>query len=179
MRRGLTAERIAQSAAAIADAEGLDALTLARLAAELGVRPPSLYNHVASRAEVLLSVKRLAAAQLVEALRDAAVGRSGRDALRALAHAYRDFARERPGRYAALNLVTGDAIGDEAVHVVIAALREWDLHGDDALHAVRVIRAALHGFAMLEAEGGFGAPIDIDVSFERLLDTLEAGLENL
>ncbi len=35
-----------REAAALADAEGLAALTLARLAARFGVRAPSLYNHV-------------------------------------------------------------------------------------------------------------------------------------
>jgi AcrR family transcriptional regulator len=176
MRKGLTPERVADAAAAIADVDGLEALTIAHVAAELGVRAPSLYNHVASRAELLRAVKQRGAAELADTLRDAVVGRSGSDAVRALAHAYRGFARERPGRYCALNIVTDDTIGQEAVDVVVATLRAWDLENDDALHAVRIIRASLHGFVLLETEGGFGAPIDVDESFDRLVATLIAGL---
>ena len=50
---GLDPERVVDAAAAIADAEGLDAVTLARVAGGLGVRAPSLYNHVDGRGGLL------------------------------------------------------------------------------------------------------------------------------
>jgi hypothetical protein len=56
-------------------------------------------------------------------------------------------------------------------------LAGWGFEGDDALHRVRVIRAALHGFVSLEAGGGFGLPLDLDASFELLIDVLVTGLE--
>ena len=42
------------------------------------------------------------------------------------------------------------------------------LHGDDAVDAIRALRAVLHGFVTLEAQGGFGLPADVDRSFDRL-----------
>ncbi|MDQ8046362.1 MAG: TetR family transcriptional regulator, partial [Patulibacter sp.] len=48
-RAGLDPGRVADAAVAIADRDGLDGVTIARVAAELGVKGPSLYNHVASR----------------------------------------------------------------------------------------------------------------------------------
>ena len=47
-RAGLNTDRVVAEAAELADEVGLDQLTLAALAARLGVRQPSLYKHVAS-----------------------------------------------------------------------------------------------------------------------------------
>jgi AcrR family transcriptional regulator len=181
-RRGLDGDRVVEAAAAIADADGLHAVTLARLAADLGVRPPSLYNHVEGRDGLLRAVALRGVRELTEALRHAAVGRSGPDALAAMARAYRAYAHAHPGRYAAT--VAAPAPGDdehlaaagETLDVVLAVLRGWDLRDDDAVHAARTVRSALHGFVALEAAGGFGIPIDLDESFERLVATLAKGL---
>ncbi|GAA1998052.1 TetR/AcrR family transcriptional regulator [Catenulispora subtropica] len=52
----LSREGIVAAALALVDAEGLDALSTRRLAAELGVSGPSLYNHVATKDELLDAV---------------------------------------------------------------------------------------------------------------------------
>ena len=68
------------------------------------------------------------------------------------------------------------AAGAEAVGLIVAVLRGYGLEGESAIHAVRAIRSALHGFVTLEREGGFGLPVDIDDSFDRLVSMLDAGL---
>jgi AcrR family transcriptional regulator len=179
---GLDAARVVEEAADIADAEGLEAVTLARVAGALGVRAPSLYNHVDGRTDLLRAIAVLAVRELAAALREAAVGRSGAPALAAAAAAYRAYARAHPGRYAATLAAPtrGDeehrAAASEAVDVLLAVLRAWDLEGDDAIHAVRAFRSALHGFVTLEAADGFGMAVDVDASFERLVATLAGGL---
>ena len=50
------------------------------------------------------------------------------------------------------------------------------LQGDDAVDAIRALRAVLHGFVTLEAGGAFGLRADIDRSFDRLLASLVIGL---
>jgi AcrR family transcriptional regulator len=183
-RMGLDASRVVDVAAAIADANGLPAVTLARVAGELGVRAPSLYNHVDGRDALLRSVALRGVRELGDALRDAAVGRSGLDALVAAARAYRAYALAHPGRYAAtVAAPTGDdpeyrAAAQETVDVLLAVLRAWELQGDDLVHAARAFRSAVHGFVVIEAAGGFGIPVDLDASFERLVATIAAGLRN-
>lgn len=181
-RAGLSTASVVAAAAGIADAEGLDALTLARLAATVGVRTPSLYNHVGSLDDVRRRVALVAVRELAETMRDAAVGRAGEDALIAVAAAYRDYAHRHPGRYAATQRAPA-AADDEmaaaagaAVGVLLAILRGYGLEGDDAIHAARTVRSALHGFVALEAGGGFGLPVDLDESFERMVATLARGL---
>jgi AcrR family transcriptional regulator len=181
-RAGLDADAVVAAAAEIADADGLDAVTLARLAGRLGIRAPSLYAHV----DGLPGLRRRLAArgvdQLSAALQAAAAGRAGTDALAAVADAYRRYAREHPGAYAALqdtrNLAEPDTAAATAriVDTVVAVLRGYGLEGDDAVHAVRIVRAALHGFAALEAGAGFGIPLDIDETYSRLVAVLDRGL---
>jgi AcrR family transcriptional regulator len=181
-RAGLSTASVVAAAAEIADADGLDALTLARLAATVGVRTPSLYNHVGSLDDVRRRVALVAVRELAETMRDAAVGRAGEDALIAVAAAYRDYARRHPGRYDATQ--RAPAAGDDeltvaagvAVEVLLAILRGYGLEGDDAIHAARGVRSALHGFVALEAGGGFGLPVDLDESFARMVATLARGL---
>jgi hypothetical protein len=50
------------------------------------------------------------------------------------------------------------------------------LTGEEAVHATRAVRAALHGFISLEASGGFALPLGIGESFDRLVDVLVEGL---
>jgi AcrR family transcriptional regulator len=183
-RAGLSTAAVVAAAAVIADAEGLDRLTLARVAAAAGVRTPSLYNHVESLDDVRRRVALLALRDLADALRDAAVGRAGDDALVAMADAYRAYARRHPGRYAATQRAPAE--GDEemraaakgAVDVVLAILRGYGLEGDDAIHAARAVRSALHGFVALETGGGFGIPVDLDESYARMVRALARGLRD-
>lgn len=54
----LSRKRVAEAALAIVDESGLDALSLERLAEDLGVRAPSLYYHFRDKAEILAEVAR-------------------------------------------------------------------------------------------------------------------------
>lgn len=184
MPRGLTQEQVVGRAAQLVDADGFDSLTLAAVATRLGVRTPSLYNHV----DGLPGLRRLLALRglraLAELLRDAALARGGDAGLLALATAYRTFAREHPGLYRALQQAPAAADDELAaaagavLEPLLAVLRSYGLEGDDAIHAIRGVRSALHGFAELERAGGFGIDLDLDESYRRLVETVGAGLRS-
>jgi hypothetical protein len=55
-------------------------------------------------------------------------------------------------------------------------LRGYDLDGSAAVHATRCARAIAHGFASIEASGGFGLPEDLDETYERLIRMFLASL---
>jgi AcrR family transcriptional regulator len=180
-RVGLDADAVVGAAAELADAEGLDQLTLARLADRLRVRAPSLYVHVDGLPDLRRRLAARGARELGAALASAAAGLAGEDALRAVAITYRSYARQHPGTYAALQLpVDQDPQQSDAarmvVEIVAAVLRGYGLEGDEAIHGVRVVRAALHGFVSLETGGGFSLPLDLDESFDRLIAVLHQGL---
>ncbi len=176
------------AAAEIADRDGLQALSLAALAQALGVRTPSLYNHVDGLDDLRGALRLRGLAGLEAALQRSAVGRARGVALHAVAGAYRDFARAHRGLYA-LTLAAptpekgavrdAKGVADTAqrlVDVVVSVLGGYGLERDDALHATRALRASLHGFVALEAAGAFGLPLDLDESFERLVALHDAGL---
>lgn len=175
-RAGLSRAVIAADAAELVDEIGWDQLTLAAVAARFGVRQPSLYKHVAGLAELRRDISVLAGRELHAELSAAAVGKSGAAALQAMAEAYRTFARKHPGRYAASVIAPppGDLeyqrVGAGIVATVSAVLAGYRLTGDDAIHAIRGLRALMHGFVSLEAAGGFALPQDLDESYRRLVD---------
>jgi hypothetical protein len=110
-------------------------------------------------------------------VREAVVGVSGDEAVRALMNAYRAYLVEFPNR-AALLVAPSDVavwLGD-LLAVVLAVLRGYRLEGSDAIHAARVVRSSAHGFATLEAAGGFGYREDLDESYDRLVEMIVAGL---
>ena len=181
-RAGLTRAVLASGAAELADENGWSDLTLAAVAARFGVRQPSLYKHVSSLAELRRDVALLGGLELDAELTAAAVGKSGIDALQAMAQAYRTFAKKHPGRYAASVVAPppGDAEYQQAaaqlLRTLSAVLGDYGLSGDDEIHAIRGLRSLLHGFVSLEAAGGFAMRQDLDESYHRLVDGFAASL---
>jgi AcrR family transcriptional regulator len=175
---------VAQVAAALADTAGdVERVTLAQVAEQLGIRIPSLYNHVAGLAGLRREVILLSLRELTARIQGVAVGRSAGDAIGAIARAIRAFAHAHPGQYAA-TIRAADPADDELrevaealIGILIQALAAYDLNEVDALHTIRGLRSVIHGFVALEAAGGFGLPLDLDESFERLLRGFVAGLE--
>jgi Tetracyclin repressor-like, C-terminal domain len=148
----------------------------------VGVRTPSLYNHVDGLDDVRRRLALRGVTELGAAMRDAAVGRARDDALIAMAHAYRAYATGHPGRYAATQRAPTESdpeLGEAAaaaVGTLLAVLRGYGLRDDDAIHAARAVRSALHGFVALETGGGFGLPVALDESFDRMVAALARGL---
>jgi AcrR family transcriptional regulator len=179
---GITRAQVVEAAAALADQHGLESLTLAQVAAQLGVRLPSLYNHVDGLAGMRRELALVGARELAAALTGAAVGRAGDAAVRAIAGAYREYARAHPGRYeATLRAPAPDetelqAQASQIIDLLLVVLEPYRLDGPAAIHAIRALRSLVHGFVTLENAGGFGLPLDLNESFHRLVGMYIAGL---
>lgn len=181
-RAGLSTEAVVDAAAEFADRDGLEALTLAGVAGYLGVKPPSLYNHVARVSGLHHELQVRGFTMLRDRLRRVTVGKAGDDAVIALTYEMRAFARERPGLYAATVPSGEDAppqvrvVRDEALEVVLAVIAAYDVTNDQLIHAARFLRSVVHGFIDLEASGGFGIAIDLDASYAALVAHAAASL---
>lgn len=184
-RAGLSPAAVVDAALAVVDEAGADALTLARVAERTGVATPSLYKHVDGLPGLRRLVKLRVLEELIEALRTAVLGKSGDRALRALAQAYRDYLRKHPQRFPFLETAPDPADAElvaattRLTEVAFAVPRGYGLSGPALVHATRCLRAGVHGFAGLEAAGGFGLPEDVDASFGHLLDMLTRGIAAL
>ena len=181
-RPGLDDRVILRAAGELADRDGLERLSLARLAERLAVRPPSLYNHVAGLDEVRRGLALRGMRDLAARLARAGVGHAGAEGLRAMGLAYRAYAQGHPGLYAALQRAPapGDAelIGaaEDVLAILRAALASWSLDERTQVHAIRAFRSLTHGFVSLEAAGAFGLPVDLEASYAYALDRFIAGL---
>ncbi|WP_243292057.1 TetR/AcrR family transcriptional regulator [Bacillus sp. FJAT-47783] len=184
-RKGLDIHDIIQAAAEIADEHGIEQLSMALLAKRLDIRSPSLYNHVAGLDDVKIKLAVYGLRELHCRMAKASNGKSGDEAIHALSDAYLTFTRNRPGLYQATFLMPDTQTeevknaGEEMVELVAQVLRNYDLEGEQVIHAVRGLRSILHGFASLEFKGGFGLPLDVEKSLTFVIDTFLAGIDKM
>jgi hypothetical protein len=102
----------------------------------------------------------------------------------AFASAYRDYAKQHPGRYAAARFeldpeTAANSAGPRHAEMMRAILRGYDLPEPDQTDAVRLLGSTFHGYVSLEMAGAFRhTPRDADASWAWALDTLDAALRN-
>jgi len=185
-RTRLDKNAVVQAAVSLLNAEGVKALSLSRLAEELGIKTPSLYNHVNGLTGLQQELDAMNAKLLANCLSEAAMGKSGAELFMDVAQAFRAYVKEYPGLYMSTLRASGSQQADDenlqyeeerAMKVGFAIMASLGLQGDDAIHGLRAFRSMVHGFAMLEVAGGFGLPQDCDESFRRLVSALVAGLQ--
>ncbi|WP_329326113.1 TetR-like C-terminal domain-containing protein [Streptomyces luteogriseus] len=184
-RAGLTPERLVAAAADLADEVGFEGVTLSALARRFGVKDASLYTHVRNLKDLRIRMALLAGGEMTDRIAEAVEGREGgRDTLAAFAAAYRAYALEHPGRYAATqiridqNLVADSPAMRRTADVTYGMLRAYGLEEPDLTDAVRLLRSAFHGYCALESTGAFGAPRAVQASWDRAIDALHVLLRN-
>ncbi|WP_030486909.1 TetR/AcrR family transcriptional regulator [Micromonospora chokoriensis] len=179
----LTPASVTEAGAALADEVGYENLSMGLLAERLGIKTPSLYKHVTSQADLAHRIAILAMTEMGDAIRDATQGRSGSDALVAGAQAMRTHVRKHPGRYAAGNTARPTGPDDPLIPATERVLASWAamlsgyrLDPGQQIHAMRMLRSVLHGFATLEAADGFQIDTSVDESFTWLINFIDHGL---
>ncbi|MFD9003902.1 TetR/AcrR family transcriptional regulator [Streptomyces sp. NPDC059582] len=154
---------IVTAARELAEAEGWDAVTTRRLAAEIEYSQPVLYSHFKGKDAIMAAVAVQGFAELADELRSVRTAAGGdRQALAAVGEAYTAFARRRPALYDAMFTHTVDL--PFATAQAPAALREafGELHtavlpvvadGDDPDLLTETYWAGLHGLVTLMRSG--------------------------
>jgi AcrR family transcriptional regulator len=174
-------DAIIRAARAILEADGLSALTMRRVAEEVGVKGPSLYKRVPDREALLRAVADGVIDDLSRTLALANTTDDPRADLEAVAHAYRDFARQNPNGYRLLfaELPSGaspdprilGALGEPIVRAVARLTGE-----PAALHGARTFVAWAHGFVSMELAGAFRLGGDLDAAFAYGIAAILAGV---
>lgn len=178
----MDANRIVNYASEVIEAEGLDNLSLNKLATLLGVKAPSLYRHFASKNDLLRAVNTYTGNQMVDSIL-AAVETAPDDPqgrVRAMAHAYRDYIHTHPQKYTLLfGALTPELRPDpamlEGLAIPLQKLMAAISGEADSLAALRGFMALVHGFAMLELKGQFQRGGDLNQAFSRVVDAYIAG----
>lgn len=182
-RAQLSIDIVIDTAATIADKEGLDAVSLTRVANEVGTTQPALYRYVDSYDGLIRALGLRGRQVLADRLDQASAEFNGHSAIRAMGYAWRSVVRDHPGLYAATDRYpcAGDAELEAAVDGVVAvlsqALRDYSLSEDQRVHAGRALRSAFHGFSTLEVGDGHPHNQDLDDSFDSLVLLLCRGID--
>jgi len=173
--RRLTNTLVLSAAIEAVEDKGLDELSIQDLAARLGVKPPSLYNHISGLDDVRKRLAKEVLRRMEDEITRSAVGRSGENALQEMALAYRRFAKENPELYKAF--ATSRQPRDPEIEAAVRSLlgvlsrvlESFGLDPDKEVHFIRLFHCGLHGFVSLEAAGFCGGGADADGSFGELM----------
>lgn len=183
----LTQADILQAAIAVIQAEGAAALGVNRVARQLGIRPPSLYNHVQGN-EALFRLVALEGWRrfLDYAQRDLVGATSSREMLRAMAYSYRQCAHDNPEL---LEIVANHSLSssDDDFMAVLRAILQFytqslhplGLSADEVVHAARMLNAAFFGFAQADKAGLFVMPQSLDSSYDWMVEVLICAVEKI
>lgn len=166
-RRPLTRERVLQAALEYADREGLDALSMHKLGAELGVRGMSLYNHVQGKDGLLDGMVELMWQELHETAKPRP---DWRESLRALSAAVRDLVHRHPNVAPLLvsrRLIPGGALRVTDAHLKV--MRDGGIPEDCSILMLRTVFAHGFGFALGEISSFASAsPVSGETDIQRI-----------
>ena len=159
--KGLSRDIVIAEAIACIENTGQPGVSLHELARRLGVKTPSLYNHIRSTRELQYEVFRYAIEKFVSYQQAATAGKRKGEAVRAFAKAYHAFAVENKGLYRLIMSIpseeddTAKELAVPLLDTVVALLSEYGLGEEAVAHWQRVFRAILHGFISQEDLGYF------------------------
>lgn len=156
-RTPLSKDRVLRAAVALADREGLGALTMRRLGNELGVEAMSLYKHVANKDEILDGIVEL----VVSEINVPEPGSDWRTAMRTRATSAREVLSRHPW---AIGLFESRGAFGPAIlrylDAMIARLRAGGFSVEDAGHAFSMLDSYVYGHVIqevsFEKSGGNG-----------------------
>lgn len=150
-RVGLTREKVIERAAELANEKGIEAVTITTLAQYLGIKKPSLYNHIEGpedlRRQIMLYGWKYISGCMVENIKE----EDPNEELREVTEGLYQFFFEQT-----------DKLGINRVM---------------ANHLLRTYRALLEGFLLLVVHDSFGNPVSIEESFEVTMDVFIRGIE--
>lgn len=182
-RAGVDTDKVVAVAAELIDEIGVESITLKEVSERLGIRSPSLYNHIGGLPELKEKVSRFAMGLLRDSLVRATMGRNGIDALKEMGRAYIQFAREHTGLYEMMQWmniaadVESGSLFFEVVQLVYKIAADFGVSELEASHIIRTVRSLAHGFASIESHDGFSHPSSVESSYEYALDMFALGIK--
>jgi AcrR family transcriptional regulator len=175
-------ETIIATAIALIEREGVENLSLKEIAAELGIKTPSLYGHIASKNALLKAVIERTYRKMFAAY-EITLQKAGEDPgerLRALFHAHRSFALANPNTYILAYTATdpelrADPVELEQQAIVLQQIMAQISGQEDSLSALRGALALVHGFAMLEINEQLQRGGDLTKAFDAAVNAYLRG----
>ena len=185
MIRRLSKKIILDTAARMADEEGITNITLKSLAEQLGVKSPSLYKHISGLDELNKELMLYGWDLLEKEIMKAAIGKAKDDAIIALCYTFRDFVALHRGLFEAMQWYNMYQTNEHLqateglVSVIFQVLDAYGLVEEQKVHIVRMLRGFLQGFSTIESHNGFGNSLSVEDTFNLSLKIILNGIHDL
>ncbi len=182
-RTGLSKEEITEKAAALANEKGLSYLSVTTLADFLGIKKPSLYNHMNTIDDIRRNIMIYGWRTVSEELTSGICSEEPKENLMEYGRRFYKFAMDNPGVFEAMlwyNNYSDETLLSAAECLYTFFFNQTDNLGIDhevANHLLRTYRAFLEGFIMLQIHNSLGNPISIDESFRVSMNVMISGIE--
>lgn len=171
MARNLTRDLVLRQAVALADAGGIEALSMRKLARELGVEAMSLYHHVSDKNDLLDGMVDL----VVGEFERPGPGDDWRTAMRARCRSVREVLGRHPWAVGLLDSRTNAGDGTIGHHdAVLGCLRTAGFSLALAGHAFAVLDAYVFGFALQDRNLPFETPEELEAIATAMLERFPA-----
>lgn len=177
----VTKRAVIQSASEIADAHGLNNVSLKVVAEKLNIRTPSLYNHIASLDDLLREVAHNGMKVMNGKMTQSAIGNAGDTAIKSISSEYFQFMIEHPGVYETIQWATWH--GNEETAKIFADYKillttlahSCGFKEQDTDEIVNLIMGVLHGYTTLQLRVALIDPEKAKTDLCNAIDTILVG----
>lgn len=185
-RQGLTKEAIVEESIALIEEKGAEEFSLRGLAARLGIKTASLYNHISGADDLMTAIGLRAIGMLQKTLEDISGGLEGDKAIFEMTIAYRSFAKEHPEVYKTLLMIPKTGVAQlhsartDFLEPFVKVIKTYHLNKNDEIDFIRHWRSAIHGFVILEESRYLQNPnVSADTSYEHMTRSLIETLHSM
>ncbi len=176
--------KILETAIDICNEEGYEQLALSNISVRLGIKTPSLYNHIQGLSDLKQKMAYYGLKMLYDTIIHSIIGCVGDEAIYLASKGYIEFVRKNPGLYSSISKAPDpydlefDALSNQLVQIFIKLLGVYNLTDEDSIHAVRGLRSMLHGFAAIQMDLGFKIDYSQEDSLDFIINTYLEGLRH-
>ncbi|MDR0846350.1 MAG: TetR/AcrR family transcriptional regulator [Lactobacillales bacterium] len=171
MKRKLTYDEIIQTATELVEEKGMENLSVHEISSRLGVKTPSLYNHVKGMDDIRSGVKKFVLKFVAQGMNEAAAGKDSYEAVCDIAIKYRLLAKEHLMLFKVMN---GDPKHENIEHLAVLfkqILEPLNLKNEDEVTFIRLYYASIKGFCELDGHYHIDE-VSPDYSYDELIKTM-------
>lgn len=173
---------VLQAASEIADEQGLNNVSLKAIAEKLGIKTPSLYNHINSLDDLLRDIAHTGMLAMNSRMTQVSIGSVGDAAIKKVGVEYLNYMIEHPGIYETIQWATWHGTEETAriyndyINLLKVLLRSCNIQEDHIEEALNLITAVFHGYTTLQLRYAFSEPEKVR---NQLLDAIDTVLKGI
>lgn len=175
--QSLTKNDVVQAALYCLETEGEKSLGINRVARELNIKPPSIYNHISNNEELRICVAIEGWKKLYNYLISSKLPcEKKEDSISVLLNSFRKFAHENKDLYLVISTTSIEQTRSDFLEISKKffdlfdnILSQFNIPKKDQIHVLRLLRSMSHGFIMLEIQNQFELPTNINESYDFII----------